>query len=155
MFLRTRRRARPLVACLRGGANLLPLLPAPDRLLRALARARVGLRALTANREAATMTNAAIAPDLRQALDGLGPLAPQVAFDLEIRVDVVAELRNLLVGQVAHFLVRREPERGADLARGRLTDSVDIGQPDFEPLLVREVDAGDTSHLANHPCFCL
>src|ERR1700719_4954272 len=44
MFLRTRRRARPRVAALRGGAILglrRRLLAAPDRLLGALARARV------------------------------------------------------------------------------------------------------------------
>src|SRR6266508_1601403 len=155
MFWRTRRRARPLVACLRGGANLLRLLPAPDGLLRALARARIGLRALTANRQAAAMADAAIAADLRQALDRLGPLAAQVAFDLEIRVDVVAELSDLLVSKVAHLFVRRQTQGSTDRARGRLANSVDVGQPDFEPLLVRKVDAGDTCHLADHPCFCL
>src|ERR671933_2021923 len=47
MFLRTRRRVRPRVAWRRGGATLLPcLLAAPDGLLRAFARARVGLRPL-------------------------------------------------------------------------------------------------------------
>src|SRR5437867_5144315 len=101
------------------------------------------------------MANPAIAADFPQALDRLGPLAPQVALDLEVRVDVVAELRDLLVGEVAHLFVGREAERSANLARGRLADSVDVGQPDLEPLLVREVDAGNTSHLADHPCFCL
>src|SRR4051812_37046971 len=41
MFLRTRRRVRPRVAGLLGGAMLLRLLPAADRLLGALARPRV------------------------------------------------------------------------------------------------------------------
>src|ERR1051325_11189344 len=54
MFFRVRRRARPRVA-LRGGAKLLRLLPAADGLLRALARARFGLRPLAVDREVAAV----------------------------------------------------------------------------------------------------
>src|ERR687884_1239368 len=46
MFFLTRRRVRPRVACLLGGATLLRLLAAPDGLLRPLAGAAVRLRAL-------------------------------------------------------------------------------------------------------------
>src|SRR5438445_205131 len=49
----------------------------------------------------------------------------------------------LLVGQVVDLLVRREAELGSDLARRRLADAVDVGQPDLEPLLVGQVDSGD------------
>src|SRR6476469_7431634 len=55
MFLWTRRRVRPRVAGRRGGATLLRLLPAADGLLRALARARVRLRALPVHGQAAAM----------------------------------------------------------------------------------------------------
>src|SRR5262249_5178733 len=51
MFLRTRRRARPLVAALLGGATLLRLLAPADGLLRALARAGVRLRPLPVHRQ--------------------------------------------------------------------------------------------------------
>src|ERR671937_2175542 len=50
MFFRTRRRVRPRVACLLGGATLLRLLAAADGLLRALAGASVRLRALAVHR---------------------------------------------------------------------------------------------------------
>src|SRR5207237_2815831 len=91
MFLRTRRRARPLVvAALRGGAMLglrRRFLAAPDGLLWALACARVRLRPLAVDRQVAAMAEAAVGADLGQAFDRLGALAAQVAFDLEVRVD--------------------------------------------------------------------
>src|SRR5436190_16112384 len=99
MFLRTRRRVRPRVAAaLRGGAirrrphSSFRLLPAADRLLRALARARVRLRALAARRQVAPVPQAAVRADLLQALDRLRALAAQVALDLVVLVDVVAQL---------------------------------------------------------------
>jgi hypothetical protein len=85
----------------------------------------------------------AIRADLAEALDRLLPFAAQVALDLEVRVDVVAELRDLFVREVLDLRVRAELELGCDLLRGRLADAVDVGQPDLEALLVREIDSGD------------
>ena len=47
------------------------------------------------------MAEAAVGADLAEALDRLRALAAQVTLDLELGVDVVAELRDLLVGEVA------------------------------------------------------
>jgi hypothetical protein len=63
-----------------------------------------------------------------------------------VRVDVVAELRHLVFGQVAYLRVQREAERDADLLRRRLPDPEDVGQADLEPLLIGQIDACDTSH---------
>jgi hypothetical protein len=90
------------------------------------------------------MADAPVRADLGEPLDGLLPVAAQVTLDLELRVDVVAELRDLFVGEVLDLRVRVEAELGGDLARGRLADPVDVGQPDLEPLLVRKVDSGDS-----------
>jgi hypothetical protein len=90
------------------------------------------------------VADAAVRTDLREPLDRLLPLAAQLTLDLEVRVDVVAELRDLLVGEVLDLRVRAEAEFGCDLARRRLADPVDVGQPDLEPLLVRKVDSGDS-----------
>jgi hypothetical protein len=89
------------------------------------------------------VADAAVGADLGEPLDGLLPVAAQVALDLEVRVDVVAELRDLFVGEVLDLRVGVEPELGGDLPGGRLADPVDVGQPDLEALLVREVDSGD------------
>src|SRR5581483_9552238 len=97
----------------------------------------------------------AVRADLREALDRLGPLAAEIAFDLIVRVDVVAQLRDLVLGQVADLDVTRQPERVGDLLRRRLTDSVDVGEPDLEPLLVRQVHACDTCHRSPLPLTLL
>jgi hypothetical protein len=89
------------------------------------------------------VADAAVGADLGKPLDRLLPVAAQVALDLEVRVDVVAKLRDLFVGQVLDLRVGAEAELGGNLARGRLPDPVDVGQADLEALLVREVDSGD------------
>src|SRR5438105_4154707 len=136
---------RPAVCAGRGWWSLssLGLLAAADGLRRALAGACVRLRPLPADGETAAVPDPPVRADLHQPLDRLLPLAAQVALDLEVRVDVRAELGDLLVGQVLDLLVRREAELGCDLARRRLADAVDVGQPDLEPLLVGQVDSGD------------
>ena len=87
------------------------------------------------------MAKAAVRADLGETLDRLRALAPQVTLDLEVGVDVLAERGDLGIGQVTHLRVGRQAERSADLARSWLADAVDVGQPDLEPLRVREVDA--------------
>ena len=47
------------------------------------------------------MPEAAVRADLGQALDRLRALAAQVALDLEVPVDVLAELRDFLVCEIA------------------------------------------------------
>src|SRR5262245_23500232 len=92
------------------------------------------------------MADPAVRADLAQALDRLGALTAEVALDLEVAVDVLTELRDLLVGEVLDLLVDGEAGIGADLLRGRAADAVDVGQPDLEPLLVGEIDSGDARH---------
>jgi len=97
------------------------------------------------------VADAAVGADLAEALDRLRPLAAQVALDLQVAVDVLAELRDLLVGQVLDLLVAREASVGADLLRRRAADAVDVGQPDLEPLLIRKVDSGDACYRSALP----
>src|SRR3954470_12545133 len=76
MFFFTRRRARPLVACRLGGAISglgRCLLAAADGLLRALAGAGVGLRALAADGQAAPVPDSPVGADLAEALDRVRP----------------------------------------------------------------------------------
>src|SRR3546814_11209745 len=58
---------------------LFPLLP--DGLARTLAGTGIGPGALAAQRQAATMAQAAVAGQVHQALDGHADLPPEVAFD--------------------------------------------------------------------------
>ena len=94
------------------------------------------------------MAHTAVRADLLQALDRLRALTAQISFDLIVLVNVVAELGDLVFCEVTDLGVRGEAERCADLLRGRLADSEDVRQPDLEPLLVRQVDAGDAGHAS-------
>src|SRR3954465_194997 len=77
------------------------LLLAGDRLGRALARARVGVGALAAHRQAAAMTQAAIAAGVHQRLGIDTGLTAKVAFDEIVAVDHFADLQDFLVAQLA------------------------------------------------------
>src|SRR5262245_51029312 len=124
----------------------LDLLLARDRLLRALAGARVCVRALSVDRERPAVADALVAPDLDLPLDVLRDLAPKVTFDLEVRVDVGADLHDLLFGEVADLRAAVDARAVDDLERAGRADAEDVAQGDVQPLVSGEVDAGDTSH---------
>src|SRR5438105_3890598 len=154
MFLRARRRVRPRVACLRGGAISglgRRLLAAADGLLRALARAAVCTRALAVHRQPTAMANPPVGADLAEPLDRLRALAAEITLDLEVLVDVGPELRDLVLGEVTDLRIGIQAERARDRARSRLPDPVDVRQPDLEPLLIGEVHSGDACHASPIP----
>src|SRR5215831_4427417 len=66
--------------------------------LGALPRAGIGVGPLSAHRETAAMTDAAIGADVHQALDVHRDVAPQVTFDLELALDDLADPVHLVVG---------------------------------------------------------
>src|SRR5262249_55007407 len=76
---------------LRHGAELL------DRhATRALARAGVGMRALTAHREIATMTTTAIRAEVDETLDAELDIAPEVTLDaILVALDRIADLADV------------------------------------------------------------
>src|SRR4051812_50002132 len=94
------------------------------------------------------MAHAPVRADLAEALDRLLALTAQVALDLEIRVDVVAKLRDLAVGEVADLGVTVDGDPLGDLARRRAADAEDVRERDLEPLLTGKIYAGDACHLA-------
>src|SRR6204780_837261 len=110
------------------------LLFAGDNFARAFARARVGVRALAAHRKSATMPNATIASEIHQALDGLLEVAAQIAFDFVVGVD-----RGVDFGG------------GQNLERARPAYSVDIGQRDIHPLVLRQFDSSYACHRETLP----
>src|SRR5262245_52931589 len=67
------------------------LLLAGDRLAWALPGTRVGVGALAAHRQSLAMAEAAVAADVHQHLDVLLHLAAQVALDLVLTLDHVAQ----------------------------------------------------------------
>src|SRR5436305_3891296 len=122
------------------------LLLARDRPRLALAGAGVGVRALAADRQALAVAQAAVAGEVHQPLDVHRGFAAEVAFDLVVLVDRFADVEDFLVGQVLDPLFAADAELLRDLLGGRATDSVDVGERDFDALGGGDVDPGDTCH---------
>src|SRR5262245_6771693 len=138
-------RRAPFLLLLRG------LLLPGDRLLRALPRPRVRVRPLAPDRQRAPVADALVATDLDLALDILGDLAAEIAFDVEVAVHGLADLQALVFGQVADLGPAVDLGAADDLVRARRADPVDVSQCDVEPLVPREVDAGDPCHDPEAP----
>src|SRR5665811_2178902 len=157
MFFFTRRRVRPLAGFL-AAAIVAPLprlaLAGDAHPARALAAARVGLRPLASDRQAAAMAQPPVGADLHQPFDILGLLAPQVALDLAI-LDRLAQFHDLVLGQVLDRGVGVDASLREDVPRGGTADAEDVGEADLDPLVDRDVDPRDPcpvsyTHLRAH-----
>src|ERR1700738_5003667 len=122
------------------------LLLAGDRFGRSLARARVGMGALTAHRQSAAMTQAAIAAEIHQTLDVHADLATQIAFDQIVAVDHFTDLQNFLVGQLIDAAVSGNLDFLHDLGRILLADAMDVLERDLHALVGRNIHTGNTGH---------
>src|ERR1700704_638170 len=122
------------------------LLLAGDRLGRSLARARVGMGALTAHRQSAAMTQAAIAAEIHQTLDVHAGLATQVAFDQIVAVDHFADLQHFLIAQLRHAAIIGNLDLLQDVGRILLADAMDVLERDQDALIGRNIHAGNTGH---------
>jgi hypothetical protein len=76
-----------------------------------------------------------------------GDLAPQVTLDLEVALDVVAQLDELVVRQLPDAQLGADAGGGEGLLGAGATDAVDVGERHLEPLVTREVDADEASHV--------
>ena len=112
-----------------------------DGLARTLARARIGARALSTDRQAATVANAPVAADVLESLDRDAQQGPQVAFDREVAFHEGADLADLLVAEFADFLAPLDPGLVQDENRSSMADPEDMGQSELGALGVGDVDA--------------
>src|ERR1043165_4472541 len=143
-------RARPAffsVAAAGAAMKLLcHLLLAGDRFCRPLARARVGMCALAAHRQALAVTQAPIAAEVHEALDVHRDFASQITFNEVVAVDGFADLDDLSFGQVVDATRWGDPNLLANFLGLGLPDSMNVAKPNLDPLLGWYVDAGDACH---------
>src|SRR6266851_5050644 len=139
-------RAAPLLA------NLLALL-AQDLLLgrdrsaaRALAGARIGVRALAAHRQVAAVADPAVGLNFDQAADVHLDLLAEIAFHAAFFFDFLAKMVDFIFRQVANLLRVIDARLFRELLRAFLPDTVDRGQPDPKALLRRKIYTCDTCH---------
>src|SRR3954463_11097089 len=105
-------------------ANLLLL--AGDRLGRSLARARVGMGALTAHRQTAAMTQAAIAAEVHQTLDVDADFTAKVTLHHVVAIDHFADLQHFLVGELRDAAILRDVDLLDDLSGILLADAMNV-----------------------------
>src|SRR4051794_17855724 len=138
-------KAEPLLAiCCSLFAKLLLL--AGDRLGRTLARTRIGVGALTAHRQSAAMTQAAIAAEVHQTLDVHAGLATQVAFDHIVAIDDFTNLQDFLIAELRYPALGWNLDFVHDFGGVLLADAMDILERDQHALVGRNVHAGNTGH---------
>ena len=90
------------------------------------------------------MAETPIAPDLHQALDVEVDFSPQVSFDNEVPVDVIAQAGNLVLRQLPHSRRRVYANGRHSFAALGSPDPVDIRQCNFHTLIVGYVDPCDS-----------
>ena len=84
---------------------------------------------------------AAVATEVHEPLDVHLDLAPEVALDLPVGVEHVADLLDLVVRELLGLLGRRDAGRRADLASRRRPDTEEVGQRTNDVLVTGKVDA--------------
>src|SRR5271157_1477836 len=127
------------------------LLLAGDGLGLALARARVGVGALSAHRQLPAVAEAAIGPEIHQALDVDCDFATKIALDEIVAVDGFADLQHFGVRQLGDAALRGDMNLLANLFGLLRPDPVNILKRDDDALVGGYVDACDTSHSLNSP----
>src|SRR6478735_8125824 len=129
------------------GRRSLRLLLAGDGALGTLAGARVGLGALTADREAHAVAATLVAADLDLAADVRLDLTSEVTLDLEVGFDLVAKLDQLLVTERVDASVRVHAGGSEQLLGAGTADAVDVGESDLDALVARKVDTNEACHV--------
>jgi len=118
-------------------------------LSRAFAGARVGVRALAADRKSATMPNPPVASEIHQALDRLLKVAAQIAFDFVVGIDHLADVNLLIRGEIVSLDCGIDFRRRENFERARPPYSVNIGERYIHPLVLRQFDSSYACHREN------
>ena len=85
----------------------------------------------------ATMANSAIAADFGESLDVHGDLSSQITLDNLSFSDHFGNLLDFVIGEILDSRVRIHAGLGQNSVGTRHTDTIDIGESDFNTLLSR------------------
>src|SRR5688572_19007825 len=97
---------------------------------RALAGSRVGVRPLSAHRQAAAMPQSAVRSHLDVPLDIHRDFLAEIAFDRAFFFQNLADLVDLVFGEVANLLIEIDAGPMEERLRSRTADTINIRQPD-------------------------
>src|SRR5580704_6748837 len=102
--------------------------------------------ALTAHRQSAAMTQAAVAAEIHQPLDVDAGLATKIALDDVVAIDHFADLQDFLIAQLADAAILRDLHLLDDVGRALRADALDVLERDQHALVGRYIHAGNTAH---------
>jgi hypothetical protein len=91
------------------------------------------------------MPQAAVASDLHESLYIHGNRLAQIPFNHPIPLYDIAHPHNLVFGEIFYLGVDIYESFLADLGRPALSNSIDIGQTDLNPLAQRQIDSRNSS----------
>src|SRR5215467_321532 len=99
---------------------------ARDGLSWPLARARVGMRALTPHRQILAMSQAAIGSHVKMTLDVGAYFTPEIPFDFLLLIDDLADLDHVIIGQIVAFQIQRNSRLSEYFSRCATPDAVNV-----------------------------
>src|SRR4051812_34950841 len=124
-------------------------------LARTLARARVGLGPLAAHRQVAAVPQAAEAADFHQPLDVHGNLLAEIALNAALLLDHLADVPDVVFGQILDADVGADPGRLQDRVRAEPSDAIDVGETNLDALGPREINACNSRHSLIPAAACV
>jgi hypothetical protein len=102
-------------------------LPAGNRPGRALPGAGIGLGTLAPNRQPLPVPQTPVTAEIHQPLDVHGYIPAEIAFDLNILVDIFPDLCHFHFGQIIGPGIQINAGITDNLLRGRVPYTIDIG----------------------------
>jgi hypothetical protein len=146
--------------------SLLPAHLAP----RSFTGAGIGVSALAARRQRASMAKTPVSPQVHQSFDVHGNFPPQIPFDFQIAlIDDLTDFRYFGVGQLVCLALQVNLGLFQKLASRRATDAVNVSQSNFNNFISGKINPCNARHtyllfpcllslplfvpgiLANHP----
>jgi hypothetical protein len=92
------------------------------------------------------VADATVRADVHKALDVHRDLGAERTFDAVEFLDLLTELVDVRVREVANAKLGVDPGGCQDAAREHAADAGDVGQTDLDLLVAREVHAGNSCH---------
>ena len=93
------------------------------------------------------MANTLVAADFDLASNICRYLTAKVTLHLEIGLNVLTQRQQLIVGEVLHADVGINPGRRQGLLGQGATNTINIGQGDFNPFVTGNIDSSETCHF--------
>ena len=105
----------------------------------------IGLASLAANGQALAMTNAAVAANFHHALDVQSGLTTEIAFHY-VAFQALTQLGFIILSQVFHAGIGVDSGLFQNFGCAGSADAINIGKSDFNTLILRQVNAGESCH---------